>query len=255
MKTVILSTNTASSIDIKTSLVTCTAYTTAGTSSDRLRMRPRLKITSMNGAAATLTVKIRDTTNSITIWQSAYAKDVAADTGMSPALPPVDVVGGTAYAVQVQSTNTSDTAVTWLVEWYDATQVDTYCLNATVQTARDLGASVLLSSGTGTGQVSLSSGTVTVGTNNDKTGYTASTVSDKTGYSLSSSGLDSVSTTAPSGVASNFREMVVQTWRRWFKKSTLDGTSLKTYADDGTTTVTTQAVGNSGATQTQGAAS
>lgn len=41
----------------------------------------------------------------------------------------------------------------------------------TSQTGRDLGASVLLSPGTGTGQVSLSSGAVTVGTNNDKTGY------------------------------------------------------------------------------------
>jgi hypothetical protein len=41
----------------------------------------------------------------------------------------------------------------------------------TTVTARDIGSSVLLSNGTGTGQVSLSSGTVTVGTNNDKTGY------------------------------------------------------------------------------------
>lgn len=57
-------------------------------------------------------------------------------------------------------------------------------IGGTAQTGRDIGASVLLSSGTGTGQLSLSSGTVTVGTNNDKTGYTASTVSDKTGYSL-----------------------------------------------------------------------
>jgi hypothetical protein len=43
--------------------------------------------------------------------------------------------------------------------------------SGTALTARDVGASVLLSPGTGTGQVSLSSGTVTVGTNNDKTGY------------------------------------------------------------------------------------
>jgi len=41
----------------------------------------------------------------------------------------------------------------------------------TAQTGRDIGASVLLSNGTGTGQISLSSGAVTVGTNNDKTGY------------------------------------------------------------------------------------
>lgn len=44
-------------------------------------------------------------------------------------------------------------------------------IGGTVQTGRDLGASVLLSSGTGTGQVSLSAGAITVGTNNDKTGY------------------------------------------------------------------------------------
>lgn len=49
--------------------------------------------------------------------------------------------------------------------------VDTTSIGGTTQTARDLGASVLLSSGTGTGQISLSSGQVTVTTNNDKTGY------------------------------------------------------------------------------------
>jgi hypothetical protein len=41
----------------------------------------------------------------------------------------------------------------------------------TAVTGRDIGASVLLSNGTGTGQISLSAGAVTVGTNNDKTGY------------------------------------------------------------------------------------
>src|SRR5689334_3529030 len=66
-------------------------------------------------------------------------------------------------------------------------RVDVIKIAGTTQTARDIGTSVLLSSGTGTGQISLSSGTVTVGTNNDKTGYTASTVSDKTGYSLTQS--------------------------------------------------------------------
>lgn len=50
-------------------------------------------------------------------------------------------------------------------------RVDVIKVAGTTQTARDIGASVLLSNGTGAGQVSLSSGTVTVGTNNDKTGY------------------------------------------------------------------------------------
>ena len=79
----------------------------------------------------------------------------------------------------------------------------------------------------------------------------------KSGYALSSTGLDSVATTAPSGVASNFREMVVQTWRRFFKKAVHDtaAETLKTYADDGTTLVTTQTLSESGDTETQGAAS
>ncbi len=49
--------------------------------------------------------------------------------------------------------------------------VSTKYVGGTLQTARDIGTSVLLSSGTGTGQVVLSLGTVTVGTNSDKTGY------------------------------------------------------------------------------------
>lgn len=77
----------------------------------------------------------------------------------------------------------------------------------------------------------------------------------KTGYALASDGLDTISTTAPSGVATNFRQMVVQTWRRLFKKATLTSTQLKTYADDGTTVVTTQTVTNTGGTETVGNAS
>src|SRR5215831_4142963 len=50
-------------------------------------------------------------------------------------------------------------------------RVDVIKVNGTAQTARDLGASVLLSAGTGTGQISLAAGAVTVGSNSDKTGY------------------------------------------------------------------------------------
>jgi hypothetical protein len=49
--------------------------------------------------------------------------------------------------------------------------VNTLQINGTAQTARDIGASVLLSPGTGAGQLSLSAGAVTVGTNNDKGSY------------------------------------------------------------------------------------
>lgn len=86
----------------------------------------------------------------------------------------------------------------------------------------------------------------------DDTGNTGVVVAaaSKSGYALSSTGLDSVAITAPSGVASNFREMLVQVWRRHFKKSTLTATELKTYADNGSTVLTTQTVSDDNTTQT-----
>ena len=85
-------------------------------------------------------------------------------------------------------------------------RVDVLKINGTSQTGRDIGASVLLSNGTGAGQIVLNSGQVTAGTVADKTGYslsqafpanfssfaisaggavTVGTNGDKTGYSLS----------------------------------------------------------------------
>lgn len=93
-------------------------------------------------------------------------------------------------------------------------------------------------------------GAVTVGGSLSVTGatilsgaVTASNASNNiVGVKLHSAGLDSISTTAPSGVASNYREMMVQLWRRFFKKTvkSASGLTIKTYADDGTTVITTQ---------------
>jgi len=80
------------------------------------------------------------------------------------------------------------------------------------------------------------------------------TVSDKTGFKLASDGLDAIATTAPSGPATTFREMVVQTWRWFFKRATKTSGSLVTYADDGTTPITTQAITASGTDEERGAA-
>lgn len=99
-----------------------------------------------------------------------------------------------------------------------------------------------------TGSLSGSVGSVT-------SAVTAGTVTDKAGYALASDGLDSISVTAPAGVASDFREMLVQLWRRFFRKSTMTASELKTYADNGTDVLTTQTVSEDGTTQTQGAAS
>jgi hypothetical protein len=72
------------------------------------------------------------------------------------------------------------------------------------------------------------------------TGTNAS--NDLRGIRLGATGLDSLSVGAPSGPAGTFREMVVQTWRRFFKKSVKnDGAStIVTYADDNSTPITTQ---------------
>lgn len=83
---------------------------------------------------------------------------------------------------------------------------------------------------------------------------TSVTVSDKTGFKLASDGLDSISTTGPAGVAANFREMVVQLWRRFFGKSTLTADTLTTYDDAGTTAATEQTVSDDETTQTMGKA-
>jgi hypothetical protein len=80
----------------------------------------------------------------------------------------------------------------------------------------------------------------------------------KTGYALASTGLDAIAVTAPSGVATTFPGMVVQLWRRFFKRAVKDATAatITTFADNGTTVVTTQAITDDGAgNEVQGAAS
>lgn len=72
---------------------------------------------------------------------------------------------------------------------------------------------------------------------------------------LSSDGLDSVSITEPSGVASNFREMIVQLWRRLFGKTTFSRTQILHYKADETTVATTQVISETSRLATQGEAS
>jgi hypothetical protein len=71
---------------------------------------------------------------------------------------------------------------------------------------------------------------------------------------LSSVGLDQIPITAPTTVPTTFRQYLVWLTRRFLKKATKDGSELKTYADDGTTVITTQAISDSAGTETQGAA-
>ena len=74
------------------------------------------------------------------------------------------------------------------------------------------------------------------------------------GVKLASDGLDSIAITQPAGVASNFREMMVQVWRRLFKKATASATELKVYKDNDSV-ATTQTISEAAGTRTVGNAS
>jgi hypothetical protein len=71
---------------------------------------------------------------------------------------------------------------------------------------------------------------------------------------LTAQGLDNIPITSPSGPATTFREMVVQTWRRFFKKATKSASQITTYLDDGTTPATVQNISSSSLSETQGEA-
>lgn len=79
----------------------------------------------------------------------------------------------------------------------------------------------------------------------------------KTGYSLAAAGLDAIPTTAPSGTASTFREMIVATWRWFYKKTEKNTTAgtITTYADDNSTALTTQTYTETSTAQTKNSAS
>ena len=92
---------------------------------------------------------------------------------------------------------------------------------------------------------------VAIGCNYSTSSGIITEIKDKTGFKLAADGLDSVSTAEPASVASNFREMLVQTWRRWLIKTELDeeAGTLKTYKDNDTV-CTTQTVEETGGVQT-----
>ncbi len=77
------------------------------------------------------------------------------------------------------------------------------------------------------------------------------TATDKTGYSLAATGLDAIPLTPPTGSPVLFREALVMLYRRFFKKVVTTRAAITTYADDGTTIITTQALDE---TQTNGQA-
>ncbi len=74
------------------------------------------------------------------------------------------------------------------------------------------------------------------------TGTTVAYQADKAGYSLAATGLDSITATDPTGLASTWPQKMVQVWQSIFKRHKKDGTAqtIVVYQDNGTSAATTQ---------------
>jgi hypothetical protein len=105
-------------------------------------------------------------------------------------------------------------------------------------------------SGSALGEISASLGGIGLAAS-DVWNSPTRTLSDKVGFKLASDGLDTVTTTAPSSVAGNFREQITLLYRRFFGKAVMTSTDLKTYALNSSTVVTTQTLTESASVQTQ----
>lgn len=116
-------------------------------------------------------------------------------------------------------------------------------INLHVHPKSSIASSVRTELATELGRIDVASSTLATPTN----------ITAATGVVLDATGLDAIPVTAPAGVAATFREMIVQTWRRFFKRVTKDATNIKTYADNGTSVVTTQAYTSAGGTDDIGA--
>ena len=75
------------------------------------------------------------------------------------------------------------------------------------------------------------------------------TVDESGEVGISSTGLDNILTTEPSGRATTFREMMVQLYMRFFNKVDKDANNIKTYDSLGNI-VTTQSISDDDQNQT-----
>jgi hypothetical protein len=215
-------------------------------------------------AASIATTVLTDTTGSdlATVGSLGYLIGHAPGWYTAPATPPTAAAIATAVW---QDTTAGDFSVVGSIGLKVATNLDTNVgsrLAAAAPPANwstmaiDTNGRVQVQYGTAAGQVNLAGGNLAGAVPSVAAAVTVGTNNDKAGYSLAATGLDSISVADPGGVAgmTTFPKMMVAVWRRLFRKSTQTATQLKTYADDGATVNTTQALADDGTTQTQGAA-
>lgn len=89
------------------------------------------------------------------------------------------------------------------------------------------------------------------------TAVAATAVAGIPSVALVAAGLDAITVTAPTAVATTFVGMIVQLWRLFFRPAAkaVSGHTIKTFRDDGTTVVSTQPYTDDGAgNETRGTA-
>lgn len=122
----ILEQDSGSSLDI-----TSSASVGSVTPSRSLALAARLKLTSLNAAAATFTLRLEDASGFV-LASLAVPKDTAADTTAYLYIDVPLVKSGEAVTLKVKSSNSSDTSATWETEWIDADWVNAGLLSADV---------------------------------------------------------------------------------------------------------------------------
>lgn len=111
-----LQTNSASGVNITTAQ-TVASYANGNS---YITLRPKVQVTGLNAAAATLTYSIRNTTDGATIFSLSKPKGATSDTADGPVMPSFIALPNKTYAIQIQSSNASDTAAAWSVAWMNA---------------------------------------------------------------------------------------------------------------------------------------
>lgn len=107
-----------------------------------LLIRPVVRLASLNAAAATFTIIVRNTTDTKDVYRFSEAKSVAAHTGADFTLPPF-ISEAKTYAIVVSSSNASDTAASVTVSWYDESQVETIAIASGAVTAAAIAADAI----------------------------------------------------------------------------------------------------------------
>lgn len=209
------------------------------------------------GDAANITAYVSKDDGSVTVLADTSAAEL--DATNAKGLYTFDVAQAETNATKLvfsAKSSTSDVSLVPQIIYPDAPnfsllvidasgRVDVSKLSGTSQTARDLGASVLLSPGTGTGQVNLSSGAVPV--TGDLTATMKTSVNAEVVDGLNVDTYAEPGQEAPPATASIVRKL------GWlFKlarnKKTQTATTLSIFADDGTTVDAKASVSDDGTT-------